>query len=371
VLGTLASQNLPVKSNFQQRTGLEAITGKSNFDISEWMLIQLLDAMQGRQGTMAMLCKRTVARKVLSYAWQRNLLIGESAIYPIDARRHFNAAVEAVLLVVHFRKEQKSEPPQAILHSKLAADGPASIIGFEDGMVLADLPAYRTWKHLAGKSELKWRSGIKHDCSKVMELRRQGDGYLNGIGELVDLEETYLYPMLKSSEVAYGEAPVATRWMLVTQQSIGQETQEIQRHAPKTWNYLTDHASLLNRRRSSIYRKRPPFSIFGVGKYSFAPWKVAISGFYKRLSFVAIGPVNGRPVVLDDTSYSLPCHCQDQAKYLAELLNSPPARAFYRAFVFWDAKRPITVEVLQRLDLRRLAESTGSKARFETLFREE
>lgn len=37
-LGKMLSKNLPQKSNFHGHTGLEAMTGKSNFDISEWML---------------------------------------------------------------------------------------------------------------------------------------------------------------------------------------------------------------------------------------------------------------------------------------------------------------------------------------------
>jgi hypothetical protein len=31
-------------------------------------------------------------------------------------------------------------------------------------------------------------------------------------------------------------------------------------------------------------------------------------------------------------------------------------RAFYEAFVFWDTKRPVTADLLRRLDLQRLAE---------------
>ncbi|TAD93150.1 MAG: class I SAM-dependent methyltransferase, partial [Oscillatoriales cyanobacterium] len=38
--GTIRSENLPKKNNFQNHIGLDALTGKSNFDISEWMLIQ-------------------------------------------------------------------------------------------------------------------------------------------------------------------------------------------------------------------------------------------------------------------------------------------------------------------------------------------
>src|SRR5712691_2586098 len=35
-LGALGSSNLPEKRNFQGHAGLDAMTGKSNFDISEW-----------------------------------------------------------------------------------------------------------------------------------------------------------------------------------------------------------------------------------------------------------------------------------------------------------------------------------------------
>lgn len=61
-LGTIGSRNLPRKTNFQNRSGLDAVTGKSNFDISEWMLIKLLEMLSGRQATLAMLCKTAVVQ---------------------------------------------------------------------------------------------------------------------------------------------------------------------------------------------------------------------------------------------------------------------------------------------------------------------
>ena len=80
-LSTLGSRNLPVKSNFQNRNGLDAITGKANFNISEWMLIRLMEAMAGHHGTLAMLCKSAVARRVLCHAWKNTLPVEKSAIY--------------------------------------------------------------------------------------------------------------------------------------------------------------------------------------------------------------------------------------------------------------------------------------------------
>jgi hypothetical protein len=360
-LSTLNSQNIPEKSNFQNHNGLEAITGKANFDISEWMLIRLLEAMHGRHGTLAMLCKSSVARKVLTYAWKNAISIGRSAIHPIDAGLYFEAAVDAVLLTSHFAPDVCDSEAKVYRHFNDAR--PTSTIGFDDGHLLADIEAYRQGKHLCGEEVMKWRSGIKHDCSKIMELSHEGQRYRNGLGELVELEDDYLYPMLKSSHVA-NSAATNNRFMLVTQRTIGESTSRIQKDAPRTWEYLVAHAELLNKRGSSIYRNRPAFSIFGVGDYAFAPWKVAISGFYKRLGFRVIGPKQGKPVVLDDTSYFLPCQTKEQADLVAVLLNSPTAQSFYSAFVFWDAKRPITAELLRKLDLRRLSRELGLEDTF-------
>jgi hypothetical protein len=114
-----------------------------------------------------------------------------------------------------------------------------------------------------------------------------------------------------------------------------------------------------------VYRNRPRFSIFGVGDYTFSPHKVAIAGFYKRLSFRRLGSFQGKPTVLEDTAYFLPCRTKKEAAYLCSLLDSEPAQEFYSAFIFWDAKRPITAEVLRRLDLRRLAAQLGSQSEFD------
>ena len=95
---------------------------------------------------------------------------------------------------------------------------------------------------------------------------------------------------------------------------------------------------------------------------------MAISGFYKKLAFVAVGPRMGKPVVFDNTSYFLACQSASEAECLTTLLNSPVAKSFYGAFVFWDSKRPITVDLLRRLDVRRLANEVGLLETFDSLF---
>jgi hypothetical protein len=354
-LGAFAGSNLPVKSNRHGRTGMEALTGKSNFDISEWMLDRLLDALHGRHALLAMLCKTAVARKVLQYGWERGL-VARAEIRSIDAREHFAAAVDACLLVCDLSPGPAQE--EADVYAELTSSLPAHRIGLRDGRLVAELPAYEQMLAFAGeRGPVRWRSGIKHDCAKVMEFQKVGNWFVNGLGETVELEEEYLYPMLKSSDLASGTATVGARWMLVTQRAVGDDTHHIADDAPRVWQYLQRHAERLDRRGSSIYRGRPRFSVFGVGPYTFAPWKVAVSGLYKHLTFRCVGPHADRPPVFDDTCAFAPCHSAAAAEFLCRLLSSDAAQTFYRARIFWDTKRPITTEVLNQLHVGRLAEA--------------
>ena len=172
---------------------------------------------------------------------------------------------------------------------------------------------------------------------------------------------------------AYGEEEHTSCWLLPSQKAPagGPKVRILQesffdladpRAGPKTWQYLQEHGKALDRRASSVYRHRPRFSVFGVGDYSFSPWKVAVSGFYKELQFRTVGSHAGKPIVLDDTAYFVACPAEPEARYIASLLRSEAAREFYSAFLFWDAKRPITAEVLRRLDLLALARELGTEA---------
>jgi hypothetical protein len=361
-LGALGSTNLPTKANFQNRNGLDAVTGKSNFDISEWMLVKLLDALAGRRATLAMLCKTAVARRVLTHAWKTGIGLSGAEIHTIDAGTLFGAAVGACLFKCRLSHETGVRACR--VYRRLGDDHLSSVYGYDDDRLIADVNAYDRWKRLAGEPVYRWRSGVKHDCTRVMNLRPEGRLYRNGLGELVELEADFLYPMLKSSEIQDGRRLEPTRVMLVTQKTMGDETMPIRDIAPRTWAYLERHGAMLDRRASTVYKRRPRFAVFGVGEYTFSPWKVAISGFYKKLEFVPIGPHRGRSVVLDDTSYFVACHGAREARYVASLLNSRPAREFLAASIFWDAKRPITIETLGRLDLAAVANELGSADAF-------
>ena len=354
-LGSLGSANLPAKANEDNLRGIDALTGKSNFDISEWMLRKNAQWLADTPGMLAVLCKTAVARKFLSYVWLQSFPVESADVRRIDAQLHFGASVDACLLMVRFQPGARSI--ECSDYSSLRGTEPDAVFGFRDGGLVADARRYDRGHDLLGRCLSGWRSGIKHDCSNVFELVQKGAEYENGMGERVDLEDEVLFPLLKSSDLARKRPP--RKWLLVPQRTMNGAPEDLRYSAPKAWQYLLANDALLAKRGSSIYRNRPRFSIFGVGAYAFSPWKVAISGLYKNLEFVKVPPFEGRPVVLDDTCYFFSCQSERECEALHGLVQSEPAREFWSTFVFWDAKRPITAQILNLLDFAALARAAG------------
>lgn len=341
----IGGKNLPEKSNFQQHNGFEAISGKANFDISEWMLLTVLQWFAGRVGDIAMLVKTSVARKVLAHAERQKLAVRRAAVFSIDAKKHFNAAVDACLLVIRLSDRAAEAVYDYTVYPDLSATTGRQV-GCRQGMTVGDLAAFESSVFLLGASPQKWRSGVKHDAAAIMELTRTAHGGLvNGLGETLELETDYLFPLLKGSDIG-GDKLWREKFVLITQHFVGEHTERIRTSAPKTWAYLQAHAATLQRRGSSIYQRNPPFSIFGVGDYAFRPWRIAICSLYKTLHFRLVGPIEGKPVMFDDTVYYLSFDSEQEAKTVLTSLNSEAVTRLLSALIFWDDKRPIKTSIL-------------------------
>ena len=356
-LGRLNGSNLPHKSNYHKLSGLDAITGKSNFDIAEAIWLKLLGQLQSEPVTIALLCKTTVARKVAQYLLQQNLPVNHMSLYHINAQKWFDAAVDAGLFVVQLNQgDDRCDGVE--VYDSLKCAQPAKTMGIVNQQIVADIRSYRDVAFVDGESSLQWRQGVKHDASKVMELTLRNGSYRNGYGSVVDIESEYIYPLLKSSDItSIGPGFAPRKYVIVTQRKLGQKTIYLQDHAPKLWEYLNSHADKLDARKSSIYKKASRFAMFGIGDYSFAPSKVVVSGFYLPAKFVAVARYDGKEVLLDDTCYFIPFYDERQASFVASLLNHSAVDTFLKCVVFPDSKRPITKRVLQRIDIDAVYES--------------
>ncbi len=364
-LGGLGSSSGPPRSNVKRLAGLEARTGSANFDVAEAVWLKLARELAGENPTIAILCKTSVARGLLAFARGAGLPVTDASIRRIDAERWFSASVDACLFRATITgnadgTEAGSESldrGSVPVFANLDVDEPVEMIGFARDRPVADLAAYMRCAFADGECPLTWRQGIKHDAAAVMELvvEPKTGRLVNGLGESVDVEAGFVYPLLKGADLRRPASDRPRRAAIVTQRRIGEDTSRLECEAPRLWRYLASHAARFDRRRSSIYRGRPTFSLFGVGPYSFAPHKVAVSGLYRSPSFRAIGPRDGQPSVFDDTCYFVACDTAAEAAAVSAVCNDPIAIELLGALSFAGVKRPVTKALLRRLDLRAIA----------------
>ena len=360
-LSTLNSKNLPEKSNFKNAKGIDAITGKGNFDIGEFISLKMLDLFANENGYFAFLIKNSVVKNIVFEQKKKKYPISELEKHTINAKKEFNAAVDASLFVCKFNSTPEFTAQEFDFYTSI----PRVTLGWVNNKFASDIEKYKKYQHLDGICPFEWRQGIKHDCAKIMELERIDGGFRNALGEEFELEEDLVYGILKSSDLKENIVNTPRKYTIVTQKRIGEETSQVLEKLPKTKAYLHRHKEYFLNRKSSIYNGKPMFSIFGVGDYSFKPYKVAISGLYKQTKFTLIKP-NGTVLLLDDTCYFIGFDTLEEAQEVQSLLNQLETQEFIESFMFTDSKRAITKDLLMRIGFAN--HSVGQKNRQLSVF---
>ncbi|HPX76977.1 MAG TPA: SAM-dependent methyltransferase [Bacteroidales bacterium] len=356
-LGSLNSSNLPKKSNFKNQNGLDAMTGKGNFDIAEYITLMLLDVFQTHNGHLALLVKNSVIKNIIFDQKDAKYKIGKIEKYCIDSKKEFNVSVEASL----FYCQLNSTPSFQCNELDFYSLEKNSSFGWLNAKFVSNLANYNETKEIDGQCPFEWRQGIKHDCSNVMELERENECFINKLSQKIKLEEDLIYGFLKSSDLKNTVIQSTRKQVIITQTKVGQDTSYIQHLYPKTYNYLKSNITFFQARKSSIYKGKPPFSIFGIGDYSFKPYKVAISGLYKTYHFTLVLPQDNKPIMLDDTCYFIGFDKIEFAVYTLILLNHSKTEEFLKSITFPDAKRVFTKDILMRLDLLNIAKTISQK----------
>lgn len=353
-LGKLNSSNIPKKNNYKNFNGLDAVTGKGNFDIAEYITMMMIETFKNQKGNIALLLKNTVIKNIMFEQFTECYQISNIEQHRINSKKEFNVSVKASL----FYCELNSLPTFECLEYDFYSN--SRVIrkyGWLSDKFVSNLDKYINFEHIDGKCPFEWRQGLKHDCSAIMELEKVNGYYENGLNEKIIIENDLIYGILKSSDLKNSVIKEARKYTIVTQKNIGQDTNYIKYNYPKTYKYLIDHQDIFNSRKSGIYNNKPPFSIFGVGDYTFKPYKVAISGLYKTFHFSLVLPENDRPILLDDTCYMLSFDKTEYAVYALLLLNCEITAKFLQSITFNDAKRIFTKDILMRIDLLELAKT--------------
>ena len=364
MLSAISSENLPEKSNVDNFRGIEAITGKSNFDISECIIKTLIDNFSSRKSVYAFLCKISVAKKIMCRLWKNSFMYGCAEIYPIASKKYFSAAVDACFFYLDCSIKKKNT--ELIIFDSIKNPTDKRVSGFCKNVYLEDV-SKKDVLDIYGKSPFIWRNGVKHDCAKVMELRADRNSLCNGYGEMLDIEDSLVFPYLKSSDLVKPQIAF-TKKIIITQRFINEPTDYIQKACPKTWDYLNAHSADFAKRKSVIYKNKCRYSIFSVGDYTFRPYKIAISGLHKSLDFRLIKPFNGKAVLLDDTCNFISFDSEEKAEFIFGLLKSDVVTDYLNCRISWEAKRPVKTEFLNSIDFEKVSEKLSAQDEYCYLF---
>lgn len=353
-LGKSGKDNLPVKSNFKHVKGLDAMTGKGNFDIAEYITYMMLRLISGGHGTMAMLLKTSVIKNIM-YEQRKGNGVSKALQYNIDSEKEFCASAAAALFVAKTGLE--STPVCNVFD--FYSGKYIKTFGWIGSHFVADCDSYQQSKAIDGRSALTWWSGLKHDCSKVLELRKSDGHYYNKLDEKVDVEDGIVYPFLKSSDLKGEQVTKCRKYIILTQHRTSENTENIKVAFPKAYKYLQDHGKFFDDRKSSIYKHRPRFCLFGIGDYTFKKYRIAISGLYKLPHFTLVSDIGSKQALLDDTIYLLGFDDYQFAKWTLMLLNSDLVLTFLKSVSFDDAKRPVNKDLLMRIDITKALDTLG------------
>jgi hypothetical protein len=152
------------------------------------------------------------------------------------------------------------------------------------------------------------------------------------------VENDFLFPLLRGRDVhAWHAEPSATILVPHSAEDFSEPVglSEIRRSSPLTFDFFKRFEKELKSRSGykQLYDKRPEFYVVGnTGNYLLSPYKVVFKELSEIFQCAVVGPSlrNGsdaRPIIPDHKVLFMACGREDEAYFLAGILNSIPVRA--------------------------------------------
>ncbi|GAH97236.1 unnamed protein product, partial [marine sediment metagenome] len=147
------------------------------------------------------------------------------------------------------------------------------------------------------------------------------------------IEPDLLYPLLRGRDVKRWHAEPSA-YILMAQdpdKRRGIDEDEMKTNYPKTYLYLKRFEAALRERKSRgvtdmIEEGAPFYTMFSVGDYTFAPYKVVWREQASSLTGSVAFTVEDKPIIPDHKLMLINCSTREGAYYLSGILNSSPAK---------------------------------------------
>jgi SAM-dependent methyltransferase len=218
--------------------------------------------------------------------------------------------------------------------------------------VTARAPALKAIRKIAGQSQYRAYAGSFTGGANAVywldEVSKRPDGLIvvsnltAGAKRKVEqvnttIEADILYPLLRGRDVDRWNAKPSALLLMAqnpkTRTGIPLERMEVE--FPKAYAYLKRFEKMLEARAAykRYFDDKDAFwTMFNIGEYTFTPWKVVWREQADSLTVAVVGQKANRVVVPDHKLMLVPLENEEEAHYLAAVLNSSPARMLVKAY---------------------------------------
>jgi SAM-dependent methyltransferase len=198
-----------------------------------------------------------------------------------------------------------------------------------------------------GANAVYWVEKVMERPDGLMVVRNLTEGAKIKVDEVTEpLEPDLLYPLLRGRDVRRWQAKPSALIVMVQDpvKRRGMDEKVLQSRYPRTYGYLKRFEPVLRERAAfKRYFTRPegsgrvtetgPFySMFDVGDYTFAPWKVVWPNIASKLSAAVISEYEGKVVVPQHIVTLVGCETKQEAHYICSIINSNPANFAARTY---------------------------------------
>ena len=152
----------------------------------------------------------------------------------------------------------------------------------------------------------------------------------------MDIEPDLIYPNIKPGNTDKWGIN-GCQYMIVTQQKAGENNEsEIRTKTPETYAYLFTFKKQLLERKSKWFKgsKKPFYSLFGIGPYTFQKYKVVWLCMSYKPVFSVVSKVDDefigkKEYIPDNTIGYISLDSEDEAHFVCAILNSSIARSLF------------------------------------------
>lgn len=373
----LETKPLWVKYGLFPHGGMDTILGKGKKDISMIMTYVAMDKYLKRDGKLGFLITQSVFKTIGAGQGFRRFQLGEKGlpiqVIYVDDMVELNPFEGAsnrtsVVILQKGRPTKYPLPLGAYLYWQKIVKGRSIALNSELEEVLEitkrtqftaepvdenDLTsswltgkpkALKGVKKILGQSEYVAHEGVNAGGASgvywVEIVSERPDGLViasnitEGIKRKVEsiqtaIEPDLLYPLLKGSDVKRWKAKPSV-YIIMAQdpkKRRGIDETVMKTKYPKTYLYLKRFENALRERKSrgitDMIKKGAPFyTMFSVGDYTFAPYKVVWPNIASELVSAVVSKQDGKPILPQHIVTLVGCDSSNEAHYICALMNS-------------------------------------------------